>query len=124
MYSCIYPPGQYNRTEHVLLKQVKSDTKSSCSSAATKFDETVRPLKNRQNKDLNDKLKLNEGRKYCKMLPTEHSAILKTCIKRFKFLKTKFVVFLRVVLDRFDCTYFYSVLSREGITKMLTSLCK
>ena len=41
-----------------------------------------RPLKNRQNKDLNDKWKLNEGRKYCRMLPLEHSAIHLTCLKR------------------------------------------
>ena len=34
-----------------------------------------RPLKNRQNKDL------NEGQKYCRMLPLEHSAILLTFIK-------------------------------------------
>ena len=39
------------------------------------------PLKNRQNKDINDKWYLNEGRKYCRMLPLEHSAILLTCIK-------------------------------------------
>ena len=39
------------------------------------------PLKNRQNKDLNDKWQLNEGQKYCRMLPLEHSAILLTCIK-------------------------------------------
>ena len=30
------------------------------------------PLKNRQNKGLKDKWKLNEGRKYCRMLPLEH----------------------------------------------------
>ena len=52
-----------------------------------------RPLKNRQNKDLNDKWKLNEGQKYCRMFPFEgqkycrmlkgeHSAILLTCIKQ------------------------------------------
>ena len=41
-----------------------------------------RPLKNRQNKDLNDKWWHNEGRKYCRMLPLEHSAILLTCIKQ------------------------------------------
>ena len=41
-----------------------------------------RPLKDRQNKDLNDQLSLNAGRKYCRMLPLEHSAILLTCIKR------------------------------------------
>ena len=40
-----------------------------------------RPLKNRHNKDLNDKLLLNEGRKYCRMLTLEHSAILLTRIK-------------------------------------------
>ena len=37
-----------------------------------------RPLKNRQNKDLYDKWQLNEGVKYCRMLPLEHSAILLT----------------------------------------------
>ena len=41
-----------------------------------------RPLKNRQNKDVNYKWYLNEGQKYCRMLPLEHSAILLTCIKR------------------------------------------
>ena len=40
-----------------------------------------RPLKNRQNKDLYDKWLLYEGRKYSKMLPLGHSAILLTCIK-------------------------------------------
>ena len=40
------------------------------------------PLKNKQNKDLLDKCQLNEGGKYCRMLPLEHSAILSTCIKR------------------------------------------
>ena len=47
-----------------------------------------RPLKNRQNTDLNDKWKLNDGRKYFRMLPLEHSAILLTCIKRLLVLKT------------------------------------
>ena len=42
----------------------------------------MRPLKNRQNQGLKDKLYLNEGRKYCRILPLEHSAILLTCIKR------------------------------------------
>ena len=37
-----------------------------------------RPLKNRQNKDLNDKWYLNEGHKYCRKLSLEHSAILLT----------------------------------------------
>ena len=35
-----------------------------------------RPLKNRQNNVLNGKWLLNESRKYCRMLPLEHSAIL------------------------------------------------
>ena len=56
-----------------------------------------RPLKNRHNKSLNDKWKLNEGRKYRRMQPLEHSAILLTCIKIYPFL-----VILRVsVLHRF-----------------------
>ena len=37
-----------------------------------------RPLKNRKKKDFNDKWKLNEGWKYCRMLPSELSAILLT----------------------------------------------
>ena len=41
-----------------------------------------RPLKNGQNKELNDIWKVNEGQKYCRMLPLEHSAILLPCIKR------------------------------------------
>ena len=41
-----------------------------------------RPLKNRQNEDLNDPLLIDAGRKYCRMLLLEHSAILLTCIKR------------------------------------------
>ena len=41
-----------------------------------------RPLKNRQNQGLNMKLYLNGGRKYCRMLPLEHSAILLTLMKR------------------------------------------
>ena len=32
-------------------------------------------LKNRQNKDLNDKWQLNDVQKYCRMFPLEHSAI-------------------------------------------------
>ena len=49
-----------------------------------------RPLKNRQSKDLYDKWYLNEGRKYCRMLPLEHSAILLTCIQQLLVLKTNF----------------------------------
>ena len=49
-----------------------------------------RPLKNRQNKDLDNNWELNEGQKYCRMLHLEHSAILLTCIKRELVLKTNF----------------------------------
>ena len=57
------------------------------------------PLKNRRNKDLNDKWLLNEGRKYCRMLPMEHSALLAII-----GLENHFSVFLRVaVKHRFYC---------------------
>ena len=52
-----------------------------------------RPLKNRQNKVDSDKRLLNEGPKYCRMLPLGHSAILFTCIKQKLVLKTKFRCF-------------------------------
>ena len=48
------------------------------------------PLKDIQNKALKDKWKLNEGQKYCRMLPLEHFAILMTCTKRSSVLKTNF----------------------------------
>ena len=41
-----------------------------------------RPLKIRQNNDLNDKWQFHEGRSYCRLLPLEHSAIRLTCFKR------------------------------------------
>ena len=53
-----------------------------------------RPLKNRQNIYPIDKWQLNEGQKYCRMLPMEHSAILLTCIKQQLVLKTNFGAFL------------------------------
>ena len=46
-----------------------------------------RPLKRRQNKGLNDKFKLYAGWQYCRMVPSEHSALLLTCIKQKSFLK-------------------------------------
>ena len=50
---------------------------------------------------------INEGRKYCRMLPLEHSAILLIYIKRYLVLKTNFLSFLRVaVLHRFYCIVF------------------
>ena len=47
-----------------------------------------RSLKNRQNKDPNDKWKSNAGQKYCRMLQEEHSTIFLTCIKQSLVLKT------------------------------------
>ena len=55
-------------------------------------------------KALNDKWWLNEGRKYCRILPLEHPAILLTCIKRQLVLKTIFCVVRVAVLDRFYCS--------------------
>ena len=40
------------------------------------------PLKRKEKKDLYDKWWLNEGRKYCRMLPLKHSAIRLTRIKQ------------------------------------------
>ena len=64
-----------------------------------------RPLKNRQNKDLNDKRYLNEGRKYSRMLPLEHSAIRLTCIKLYLVMKTNmWYFFLKLaIVHRFYC---------------------
>ena len=59
-----------------------------------------RPLNNRPNKALNDKLKLNEGQKYCRAFC--HTLDLHPAIFG---LKNQFVVVLRVaVLHRFYCS--------------------
>ena len=81
-----------------------------------------RILKNSQSKDLYDKWKLNEGGKYFRMFPLEHSAILAIIS-----LENQFLVFLRVaVLHRFfvpfsdsnwllyDYKYMYQVLKSGG----------
>ena len=44
--------------EH-MIKEAKDSYSKTC---------VKQPLKNRQNKDLNDKWKLNEGQKYCRAL--------------------------------------------------------
>ena len=56
------------------------------------------PLKNRQNKDVNDKWYLNEGPKYCRMLPLEHSALLLTCIMGLSVLKINFGILFEWLL--------------------------
>ena len=59
-----------------------SGTTSEISSKKRHYSKTCvkLPLKTTQNKDLNDKWLRNEVRKYCRMLPLEHSAILLTSI--------------------------------------------
>ena len=52
-----------------------------------------RPLKTKQNKALNGNGSLMNVKKYCRMLPLEHSAILLTCIKRQLVLKTILCLF-------------------------------
>ena len=72
-----------------------------------------RPLKNRQNKDLNGKWLINEDRKYCRMLPLEHSAMLLTCIKRYLVLKTNFCVIFEWPLKTgftVSCMFIFSTL--------------
>ena len=52
--------------------------------ASIGFTVTAKPVLSGQSKktkiNLNDKWQLNEGRKYCRMLPLEHSAILLTLV--------------------------------------------
>ena len=57
------------------------------------FAYTVKPVlsghpKRRPNIGFQDQLLLNEGQKYCRMLPLEHSAILLTFIKLPFAIKT------------------------------------
>ena len=73
-----------------------------------------RPLKTRQNKDLNDKWQHYDSRKYCRMLPLEHSATLLTCIKRNVVLKKILVVLRAAVLHRFYCTIHYTVMAVQS----------
>ena len=55
---------------------------------------TIKPVLSSHSKiDKTKVLKTNGslmGRKYCRMLPFEHSAILLTCIKQYSVLKTHF----------------------------------
>ena len=50
------------------------------------------PLKSRQNKGPNNNWYLNEGRKYYRMLPLEHSAILLTCMMNKHELVLKTII--------------------------------
>ena len=62
-----------------------------------------RPLSKRQKIGFQDQLLLNEGRKYCRMLQGEHSAILSTFIKLPFVFKICFVYFWVAILHRFYC---------------------
>ena len=53
-----------------------------------------RPLKRKTKTIFQDRLSLNAGQKYCRMLPLEHSAILSTFIKLTFAIKTFFCLFL------------------------------
>ena len=53
-----------------------------------RYSKTKRPLKHRPNIGFQDRLLLNAGQKYCRMLQREHSAILLTFIKLPFVLKT------------------------------------
>ena len=48
---------------------------------AGKFSTTVKPVLSSHSKRIQDRLSLNAGQKYCRMLQGEHSAILSTYIK-------------------------------------------
>ena len=52
-----------------------------------------RPLKKKTKIGFQDRLSLNAGKKYCRMLPLEHSAILSTSIK-LPFVIKVFVLFI------------------------------
>ena len=78
----MYLAQNHNAVTQVRLKPVASQSRVKHS--------TTEPLRSL---DPNVKWRLNEGRKYCRMLPLEHSAILLTCIKWLLVLKTNFLSF-------------------------------
>ena len=64
-----------------------------------------RPLSKRAKIGFQDKLSLNAGQKYCRMLQEEHSAILSTFIKLPFVIKIFLLsIFWVAVLQRFYCT--------------------
>ena len=71
--------------------------------------------KKRQSKGLNDKWKLNEGQKYCRMRQGEHSPLVAFC-NTFDLqlaiigLENQFSVFLRVVVFTQVLLYVYEYL--------------
>ena len=64
-------------------------------SVLSSFASTVKPVSSGQSKklDFQDKVLLNAGQKYCRLLPSEHSAILLTSIKPSFFIKI-FVLYI------------------------------
>ena len=76
-------PSSFCSIKHMVPEISFEEFQDGCHGALLDIKQqlNLQPLKNRQNKDLYDKWYLNEGQKYCRMLPLEHSAILLTCIK-------------------------------------------
>ena len=71
-------------------------------------ENTVKPVlsghsKRRQKIGFQDRLSLNAGQKYCRMLQGQHSAILLTFIKLPFVIKTFFVYFRVAAKNRFYC---------------------
>ena len=61
--------------ENLSLGFEVSDQDSIQSAQIQKRARILKHCKNRQNKDLNDRWKLNEGRKYCRMLPLQNAPL-------------------------------------------------
>ena len=119
---------------HLCCSQTPEDS-FSCAEVHTKlyfvckYSKTClkRPLKNRQNKCLKDRLSLNEGQKYGAFSNTlEHSAILLTCIRRSLVLKTNFSLLFEWLLKTgftvflYFCFLFYTGLCLVCIFKIYT----
>ena len=81
------------------------------------------PLSKRPKIGFQDQLSLNAVQKYCRMLPSEHSAILSTCIKLpICHQDLRFVFFWVAVLHRFYFTYLNRVKETEIVILDLAQL--
>ena len=80
--------GKMKKKSHIcLLNEIEEFTFFFLKFELTRLSIDNKPVlsehsKIEKNNGLNEKLKFNAGRKYCRMLPSEDSAILLTCIKR------------------------------------------
>ena len=64
-----------------------------------------RPLKKKTKNGFQDRLSLNAGQKYCRMLPLEHSAILSTLIKIPFVVKIFVLSKIPFVINPFTAVY-------------------